>query len=53
MRITYSAVIWGAMDIPDEDLTGKTAEEREIYINTLVSEQAAEIAGNEVEWVEE
>ena len=52
MRIIYSAIISGAMDIPEEDLAGKTKREREIYINTLVSEQAEEDAGDTVEWEE-
>ena len=53
MRITYSAVISGSIDIPDEELAGKSEEEREICINTLVAEQAAEDVEAAVEWEEE
>ena len=50
MIVTYSAVITGEVEIDDEELAGKTADEREIIINTYVAEAAAEDLDSNLEW---
>ena len=50
MRISYSAVVTGEVEIDDSELAGKTADEREILINTYVAEAAAEDLDTNLEW---
>lgn len=50
MIVTYSAVITGEVEIDDDELAGKTADEREIIINTYVAEAAAEDLDSNLEW---
>lgn len=52
MRIIYSAYAGGDLVIPDSELDGKSKEERDIYINTVVGEKVAEEAGENFEWEE-
>ena len=50
MRVVYSAMAAGSLEIPDKDLEGKSKEERDIYINTLVGEAVADDASDNFEW---
>ena len=50
MRIAYSAVVGGSLEIPDEKVKRMSERDREIYINTIVGEAVADEASDNVEW---
>ncbi len=53
MRVTYSAYVGGDVDVPDDELAGKSKEERDAIIGDYVSSAAYEDVESNMEWEED
>jgi hypothetical protein len=50
MRVSYSAYVGGDVTIPDEELKGKTSNERNAIIGDYVAAAANEDVDGNLEW---